>query len=102
MSLIIFSNIVSGIPGGVTNYVAANAGEVQPLTPLVFLACIAPLRSSSVPSGDSDSVRPPPGGAPHLWGAELSPAVEGQHGENDPADLRVQSSLLICSFSLGR
>jgi len=45
MSLIIFSSIVSGIPNGISNYFAANAGEVQPLTLLVvlaiFLACIA-------------------------------------------------------------
>jgi preprotein translocase subunit SecY len=45
MSLIIFASIVSGIPSGVTNYFAANAGEVQPLTLLVvlaiFLGCIA-------------------------------------------------------------
>jgi len=45
MSIIIFASIVSGIPSGVTNYFAANAGEVQPLTMLVvlaiFLACVA-------------------------------------------------------------
>jgi len=45
MSLIIFSSIVSGIPGGVMNYLAANAGDIQPLTILlvtaIFLACIA-------------------------------------------------------------
>ena len=44
-SLIIFSSIVSGIPNGVTNYFAANAGDVQPLTLLIvaaiFLGCIA-------------------------------------------------------------
>jgi preprotein translocase subunit SecY len=44
-SLIIFSSIVSGIPAGVTNYFAANAGDVQPLTLLIvaaiFLACVA-------------------------------------------------------------
>jgi len=44
-SLIIFSSIVSGIPGGVTNYFQANAGDVQPLTLLIvaaiFLACVA-------------------------------------------------------------
>lgn len=45
ISLIIFASIVSGIPSGITNYFAANAGEVQPLTVLVLvailLACIA-------------------------------------------------------------
>jgi preprotein translocase subunit SecY len=45
MSIIIFASIVSGIPGGVSNYFAANAGEIQPLTLLVvlaiFLACVA-------------------------------------------------------------
>jgi preprotein translocase subunit SecY len=44
-SLIIFASIVSGIPNGVTNYFAANAGDVQPLTLLIvaaiFLGCIA-------------------------------------------------------------
>jgi len=44
-SLIIFSSIVSGIPNGVTNYFAANAGDVQPLTLLIvaaiFLGCVA-------------------------------------------------------------
>jgi preprotein translocase subunit SecY len=44
-SLIIFSSIVSGIPSGVTNYFAANAGDIQPLTLLVvaaiFLGCVA-------------------------------------------------------------
>ncbi|HEU4577468.1 MAG TPA: preprotein translocase subunit SecY [Polyangiaceae bacterium] len=44
-SLIIFSSIVSGIPGGVTNYFQANAGDVQPLTLLIvaaiFLLCVA-------------------------------------------------------------
>ncbi len=45
ISLIIFASIVSGIPGGITTYFAANAGEIQPLTLLIvaaiFLACIA-------------------------------------------------------------
>jgi len=45
MSIIIFASIVSGIPRGVTNYFAANAGEVQPLTILlvaaIFLGCVA-------------------------------------------------------------
>jgi preprotein translocase subunit SecY len=44
-SLIIFASIVSGIPGGITGYVAANGGSIQPLTLLVvaaiFLACVA-------------------------------------------------------------
>jgi preprotein translocase subunit SecY len=44
-SLIIFSSIVSGIPSGVTNYFAANSGDIQPLTLLIvaaiFLACVA-------------------------------------------------------------
>jgi len=44
-SLIIFSSIVSGIPSGVTNYFAANAGDIQPLTLLIvaaiFLGCVA-------------------------------------------------------------
>jgi preprotein translocase subunit SecY len=44
-SLIIFSSIVSGIPNGVTNYIAANAGDIQPLTLLIvaaiFLGCVA-------------------------------------------------------------
>jgi preprotein translocase subunit SecY len=35
-SLIIFASIVSGVPGALTQYVAANAGQVQPLTILVF------------------------------------------------------------------
>ncbi|MEO8183290.1 MAG: preprotein translocase subunit SecY [Deltaproteobacteria bacterium] len=44
-SLIIFASIVSGIPSGVTNYFAANAGDIQPLTLLIvaaiFLGCVA-------------------------------------------------------------
>ena len=44
-SLIIFSSIVSGIPNGVTNYFAANSGDIQPLTLLIvaaiFLGCVA-------------------------------------------------------------
>lgn len=45
ISLIIFASIVSGIPSGVTQYVAANAGQIQPLSLLiiggVILICIA-------------------------------------------------------------
>ncbi len=45
ISLIIFSSIVSGIPAGAANYVAANSGELEPLTILIvlgiFLICIA-------------------------------------------------------------
>ncbi len=45
ISLIIFASIVSGIPQGATQYVAANAGQLQPLTILivagVILICIA-------------------------------------------------------------
>jgi len=37
-SLILFSSIVSGIPQGIANYFAANAGDVQPLTLLVLAA----------------------------------------------------------------
>jgi preprotein translocase subunit SecY len=44
-SMIILASIVSGIPGGVTNYVAANAGDVQPLTIFlllgILLGCVA-------------------------------------------------------------
>src|SRR5690606_33925105 len=45
ISLIIFASIVSGIPSGVSQYVAANAGQIQPLSLLiiagVILICIA-------------------------------------------------------------
>jgi preprotein translocase subunit SecY len=45
ISLIILASIVSGIPRGVTNYFAANSGDLQPLTLLIlagiFLLCIA-------------------------------------------------------------
>src|SRR5688572_313857 len=45
ISLIILASIVSGIPRGVTNYFAANSGDLQPLTLVVllgiFLLCIA-------------------------------------------------------------
>ena len=45
ISLIIFASIVSGVPDGVTSYLAANAGQIQPLTILligaVILVCIA-------------------------------------------------------------
>lgn len=45
ISLIIFASIVSGIPSGTTQYFAANAGQLQPLTLLivagVILICIA-------------------------------------------------------------
>lgn len=45
ISLIIFASIVSGIPSGVGQYYAANAGQIQPLSVLVIggimLACIA-------------------------------------------------------------
>ncbi len=44
-SLIIFASIVSGIPSGMGQYFAANAGQIQPLSLLVVagivLACIA-------------------------------------------------------------
>lgn len=44
-SMIILASIVSGIPSGVTNYWAANGGDVQPLTVFalaaVLLLCIA-------------------------------------------------------------
>ncbi len=44
-SLIIFASIVSGIPSGVGSYIAANAGQIQPLTILIVagivLACIS-------------------------------------------------------------
>jgi preprotein translocase subunit SecY len=45
ISLIIFASIVSGIPGAVGNYWAANAGQIQPLSIFilsgVILGCIA-------------------------------------------------------------
>jgi preprotein translocase subunit SecY len=45
ISLIIFASIVSGVPSAVTNYWAANAGQIQPLTVFLLLAillvCIA-------------------------------------------------------------
>jgi preprotein translocase subunit SecY len=45
ISLIIFASIVSGIPSGATQYFAASAGEIQPLTVLIvagiFLVCVA-------------------------------------------------------------
>ncbi len=45
ISLIIFASIVSGIPSSATQYVAANAGQIQPLTLLIvggiILICIA-------------------------------------------------------------
>ena len=40
ISLIIFASIVSGIPGGVGNYFAANEGDIQPLTIAVVLAIV--------------------------------------------------------------
>src|SRR6185369_4765820 len=44
-SMIILASIVSGIPNGVTNYVAANTGDIQPLTVFlllgILLACVA-------------------------------------------------------------
>jgi preprotein translocase subunit SecY len=44
-SMIILASIVSGIPGGVTNYWAANTGEIQPLTIFlllgILLGCVA-------------------------------------------------------------
>jgi preprotein translocase subunit SecY len=39
-SMIILASIVSGIPGGVANYWAANAGDVQPLTVFMLLAVL--------------------------------------------------------------
>src|SRR5688572_8103135 len=45
ISLIILASIVSGVPSAVTNYWAANAGQIQPLTIFLLLAillvCIA-------------------------------------------------------------
>ncbi len=45
ISLIIFGGIVSGVPSGVTNYLAANSGQIQPLTIAlvlgVILGCVA-------------------------------------------------------------
>jgi preprotein translocase subunit SecY len=44
-SMIILASIVSGVPSGVTNYVAANTGDIQPLTIFlllgILLACVA-------------------------------------------------------------
>ena len=44
-SMIILASIVSGIPGGVTNYWAANTGDIQPLTIFlllgILLGCVA-------------------------------------------------------------
>lgn len=40
ISIIIFASIVSGIPTGVTQYFAANAGQIQPLTVLIILGVI--------------------------------------------------------------
>jgi preprotein translocase subunit SecY len=40
VSLIIFSSIVSGIPGGLSNYLAANSGQVEPLTALLLAGII--------------------------------------------------------------
>jgi preprotein translocase subunit SecY len=39
-SMIILASIVSGIPNGVTNYFAANAGDIQPLTVFVLLGIL--------------------------------------------------------------
>ncbi|HYO94811.1 MAG TPA: preprotein translocase subunit SecY [Polyangiaceae bacterium] len=40
ISVIIFASIVSGIPGGVANYWAGNAGDVEPLTVSILLAVL--------------------------------------------------------------
>jgi preprotein translocase subunit SecY len=40
-SMIIFAGIVSGIPAGVSQYWAGNAGDVQPLTVAILLAVLA-------------------------------------------------------------
>lgn len=40
ISLIIFASIVSGIPTGVGQYLAANSGQLQPLTIAIILAVI--------------------------------------------------------------
>jgi preprotein translocase subunit SecY len=40
ISIIIFASIVSGIPAGTTQYLAANAGQVQPLSVLVLLGVL--------------------------------------------------------------
>jgi preprotein translocase subunit SecY len=39
-SMIILASIVSGIPSGVANYAAANAGDVQPLTVFMLLGVL--------------------------------------------------------------
>ncbi|MBM4361291.1 MAG: preprotein translocase subunit SecY [Deltaproteobacteria bacterium] len=40
-SMIILASIVSGVPEGVMNYLAANAGDIQPLTVFTLLAVLA-------------------------------------------------------------
>jgi preprotein translocase subunit SecY len=40
ISLIIFSSIVSSIPSNITSYIAANAGQLQPLTIMVVLGIL--------------------------------------------------------------
>ncbi len=40
ISLIIFASIVSGVPSGVGQYLAANSGQLQPLTIAIVLAII--------------------------------------------------------------
>lgn len=39
-SMIILASIVSGIPGGVTNYWAASGGDIQPLTVFLLLSIL--------------------------------------------------------------
>ncbi|HET9960198.1 MAG TPA: preprotein translocase subunit SecY [Polyangiaceae bacterium] len=39
-SMIIFASIVSGIPGGIMNYIAGNTGDIQPLTITILVAVL--------------------------------------------------------------
>jgi preprotein translocase subunit SecY len=41
ISMIIFASIVSGIPSGVTSYMAGNAGDIEPLAITILLAVLA-------------------------------------------------------------
>ncbi len=95
ISLIIFASIVSGIPSGVGKYWAANAGADR------AAHHHDPGRDHpdqhrhrrvlrARPAADPDSIRTAASGAPHLRRPQRAPAAEGEHGEHDPADLRLQ------------
>ncbi len=95
-SMIIFASIVSGIPSGVTNYWQEQAGDIQPLTLAMLMLAVLAGSIAIIVFFERAQRRIPIQYARRSVGrrvyggqtAHLPLKVE--HGEHDPADLRLE------------